>query len=263
MKIFLFALALALCISCNPKPNPETLCFDGKVGEYPLIMKVSGEKEIKGEVKYDISSSYMNILGTKSYDGSLSISEYNDKGVVTGEFEGSIDENGSFTGFWSNKLKDRPKLYFELLPMTSESYEAQRNQQSNIGISSEAKSGGLKGESYSGKYIYWIGDEDAPTGSITWNIIFSGEKFSYEGRGDGEWCVLETTGKGSLVADTVGKGVGTTTETFDGDENSSRTANCSYTFNFGPESVLVSQDSCHGQVWECYDVTLTDVTVFK
>jgi hypothetical protein len=285
MRTILFLLAVVIFISCTDTASPRdsnstkkgtnqvsgeldqqaviespaTLYFSGKIGEYPIFMSISNDEDIEGQYRYAGSSSFMNLKGTKNKDGQLSISEFNSKGVVTGMFEGKVDDKGTFTGFWENQLKDKPKLYFELTSIDPNTYDSQNKPKTiEKSDSGNSQNSDFDGESFAGEYKYWIGGEDAPTGSITWTFTFSGADFIFEGVGTEECGELKAKGSGRLISTNGGEGVGNFVEKYDffEDENNA-TGTCGYVFEFTDESVKIHEKNCEGDSPQCPRVYLT------
>lgn len=270
MKTNFLLLAICALMACN-EPTDQAdnkmaaatdnsssamAYFSGKIGEYPVFMSFTNGKEIDGQYRYTSSSSFLRIKGTKSEDGQYTLSEFNSKGVVTGVFKGKMDNDGAFTGFWENQLKDAPKLYFEMEPIDQNTYNSlNKLDGSQINTAQNNPSSELNGDSYSGNYELLVGSSDSPTGSISWNFTFRGADFSYEGRCSEECGGQIAKGTGRLVSTNVGEGVGKTEEYAEGWEEEN-IGTCRYNFKFSSKAVEVQQTDCGDMNFNCYLASL-------
>lgn len=222
----------------------DSLYFSGAIGEYPVIMAVSNEEGATGRYRYMSSSAFMNLKGDLKNAKELDLSEFNAKGVVTGTFEGMIDANGSYSGFWTNQLKDKPKLHFELAAIDMREFITLDVSGQSTKINNSTSEASYNGEQFSGEYKYWIGGEDAPTGAIRWVFIFIGGDFNFNGRYEEECGLVEISGTGKLTSSRSGIG------SIKPNKNSND-APCKFEFNFDEEFVYVIENGCFGYSEEC------------
>jgi hypothetical protein len=230
--------------------------FSGKIGEYPVFMSFTNGQDIEGQYRYASSSSFLRVKGTRSADGQYTISEFNDKGVVTGLFRGKMENNGTFSGFWENQLKDKPKLYFEFVAIDQSTYLS-NNELGGAQVSNSQNNSTLEliGDSYAGEYVRLIGHPEAPTGSVNWSFTFNGADFSFEGRCSEECGGQIAQGTGRLVSTNVGEGVGKTEEYAEGWEEEN-IGTCRYNFKFSNHAVVVQQTDCGDMIFNCYLASL-------
>lgn len=270
MRTIFTLLAISALMACNEpthqvdnklasaaENNSSAMVYlSGKIGEYPVFMSFTNGQDIEGQYRYASSSSFLRVKGTKSDDGQYIISEFNSNGVVTGVFKGKIGNDGAFTGFWENQLKDEPKLYFEMAPIDQNAYislnklEDNQNDAAQDHMSSE-----LNGEAFSGRYEFIIGGSDSQTGSKDWTFTFKGADFSFEGKCSEECGGQIAQGKGRLVSANVGEGVGKTEEYAEGWEEEN-IGMCRYNFKFSNNAVVVQQTDCGDMSFNCYLASL-------
>lgn len=88
-------------------------------GRYPIQMLLKREgKSIKGYMFYESAAAYISLQGTVAPEGVVTVQEVDEKGKITGVFEGKLSEEG-FSGTWSSP--DRKKrMPFRLNAVSSE-----------------------------------------------------------------------------------------------------------------------------------------------
>src|SRR3990172_7181370 len=120
----LYAICASAVLLCDT--NSKGDCWDdgteyaGTINDrYPIQMLLKRDgKDIKGDMFYESAAKYISLRGTVTQKDLATVNEMDEKGKITGTYEGLLSEGG-FSGTWSSPDKKK-RMPFKLTAVPSE-----------------------------------------------------------------------------------------------------------------------------------------------
>jgi len=132
---FIVTFLYAICASAAPECDSGSKddCWDdgteyaGTINDrYPIQMLLKRDgKDIKGYMFYESAAKYISLRGTVTQKDLATVNEMDEKGKITGTYEGQLSE-GSFIGTWSSPNgKKRMPFKLTTVPIEAAAFSGQ------------------------------------------------------------------------------------------------------------------------------------------